>query len=155
MNVTMFTQQIEVMHRRLDELYRDANTSVKLQPELLPVALKELGVVSEELQVAVEELQQQNEELASARVVEIHNAIMILFEFAPSGYLVTDINGTIQEANRAAANLLKVSQRFLWQTVNYFVIEEERQVFHAKLSELQQAQQEEWVVRLVPRKVSF
>jgi len=64
------------------------------------------------------------------------------------------INGTIQEANRAAANLLKVSQRFLWQTI-FFVIEEERQVFHAKLSELQQAQQEEWVVRLVPRKVSL
>lgn len=158
MNVNIFTQQIEVMHRRLDELYRDANTSVKLQPELLPVVFKELGIVSEELQVAVEELQQQNEELASARVeVEIQRQrYQDLFEFAPSGYLVTDINGTIQEANRAAANLLKVSQRFLvGKPLIVFVIESERQVFHDKLSELQQAQQEEWVVRLVPRKGEF
>ena len=158
MNMNMFTHQIEVMHRRLDELYRDANTSVKLQPELLPVAFKELGVVSEELQVAVEELQQQNEELASARMeVEIQRQrYQDLFEFAPSGYLVTDINGTIQEANRAAANLLKVSQRFLvGKPLIIFVTESERQVFHAKLSELQQAQQEEWVVRLVPRKGEF
>ncbi len=158
MNVIMFTQQIEVMHRRLDELYRDANTSVKLQPELLPVAFKELGIVSEELQVAVEELQQQNEELASARVeVEIQRQrYQDLFEFAPSGYLVTDINGIIQEANRAAANLLKVSQRFLvGKPLIIFVVESERQVFHVKLSELQQVQHEEWVVRLVPRKGEF
>lgn len=158
MNVNMFTQQMEVMHRRLDELYRDANTSVKLQPELLPIAFKELGVVSEELQVAVEELQQQNEELASARLeVEIQRQrYHDLFEFAPSGYLVTDVNGTIQEANCAAANLLKVSQRFLvGKPLIIFVVEDERQVFHAKLSELQQVQQEEWVVRLVPRKGDF
>ena len=158
MNVNMFTQQIEVMHRRLDELYRDANTSVKLQPELLPLAFKELGVVSEELQVAVEELQQQNEELASARLeAEIQRQrYHDLFEFAPDGYLVTDINGTIQEANRAAANLLKVSQRFLvGKPLIIFVIELERQVFHAKLSELRQVQYKEWVVRLVPRKGEF
>lgn len=155
MNVNMFTQQIEVMHRRLDQLYQDANTSVKLQPELLPVAFKELGIVSEELQVAVEELQVQNEELASARVeVDIQRQrYQDLFEFAPSGYLVTDTNGTIQEANRAVANLLKVSPRFLMgKPLIIFVIEDERQVFHAKLNELQQDQQEEWVVRLVPRK---
>lgn len=156
MNVNMFTQQIEVMHRRLDELYRDANTSVQLQPELLPVAFKELGVVSEELQVAVEELQQQNEELATARVeVEIQRQrYQDLFELAPDGYLVTDINGTIQEANRAATNLLNVSQRFLvGKPLIIFVTEDERQVFHTKLLELQQSEQvEEWVVCLVPRK---
>jgi PAS domain S-box-containing protein len=156
MNVNMFTQQIEVMHRRLDELYRDANTSVQLQPQLLPVAFKELGVVSEELQVAVEELQQQNEELATARVeVEIQRQrYQDLFELSPDGYLVTDINGTIQEANCAAANLLNVSQRFLvGKPLIIFVTEDERQVFHAKLLELQQSEQvEEWLVCLVPRK---
>lgn len=156
MNVNTLTQQIEVMHRRLDALYRDANTSVQVQPELLPVAFKELGVVSEELQVAVEELQQQNEELATARVeVEIQRQrYQDLFELAPDGYLVTDINGTIQEANRAAANLLNVSQRFLvGKPLIIFVTEDERQVFHTKLIKLQQSEQaEEWVVCLVPRK---
>jgi len=156
MNVNMFTQQIQVMHRRLDELYRDANTSLQLQPELLPIAFKELGVVSEELQVAVEELQQQNEELAAARVeLEIqHQRYQEMFEFAPDGYLVTDINGTIQEANHAAVNLLNVSQRFLvGKPLIIFIAEDERQVFHNKLSQLQQVKQvEEWVVCLVPRK---
>lgn len=156
MNVNMFTQQIQVMHKRLDGLYRDANTSVQLQPELLPIAFKELGVVSEELQVAVEELQQQNEELAVSRVeVELQRQrYQELFEFAPDGYLVTDINGTVQEANRAAANLLNVSQRFLvGKPLIIFVKEDERQVFHDRLSQLQQVEQvEEWVVRLVPRR---
>jgi len=36
-----------------------------------------------------------------------------LFEFAPDGYLVTDADGTIQEANQAAALLLGVRQDFL------------------------------------------
>ncbi|CAA9401470.1 hypothetical protein AVDCRST_MAG94-5938, partial [uncultured Leptolyngbya sp.] len=36
-----------------------------------------------------------------------------LFEFAPDGYLVTDAQGKIQEANLAAARLLNIEQRFL------------------------------------------
>lgn len=156
MNVNTLTQHIQVMYKRLDQLYRDANTSVQFRPELMPIAFKELGVVSEELQVAVEELQQQNEELAVSRVeVELQRQrYQELFEFAPDGYLVIDINGTVQEANRAAAKLLKVSQRFLIsKPLIIFVDEDERQVFHDRLSQLQQVEQvEEWVVRLVPRK---
>lgn len=155
MNVDMFTQQIKVINRRLDDLYKGASISQDIQSELLPIAFKELGVVSEELQVAVEELQQQNEELSNSRLeVEIQRQrYQELFEFAPDGYLVTDVNGTIQEANRAAANLLKVSPRFLiGKPLIIFVTEDERQVFHNKLSQLQQAQQvQESVVRLCPR----
>jgi PAS domain S-box-containing protein len=36
-----------------------------------------------------------------------------LFEFVPDAYWLTDINGTIQEANRAAGSLLNISPRFL------------------------------------------
>lgn len=155
MNVNMFTHQIEVMYRRLDELYQGANTSLPLQPELLPVAFKELGIVSEELQVAVDELQQQNEELAAARsaVEAERQRYQDLFEFAPDGYMVTDVNGTIQEANRTAAKLLNVSQRFLiGKPLIVFVTEDERQTFHSKLTELQNVEQmQEWVVRLSPR----
>lgn len=155
MNVDMFTQQVEIVHRRLDKLYQGVNGSVQPQTELLPVAFKELGIVSEELQVAVDELQQQNEELAVTRaVVEAERRrYQDLFEFAPDGYLVTDVNGTIQEANRAAVALLNVSQRFLvGKPLIVFVTEEERQTFHSQLSGLQKAEQmQEWIVRLCPR----
>lgn len=156
MNVDMFSQQIEGVNRRLNELYQNANTTVKLQPELLPIAFKELGIVSEELQVAVEELQQQNEALAVARLeVEIQRQrYQELFDFAPHGYLLTDPSGTIQEANRAAANLLNISQQFLiGKPLIVFVTEEQHPLFHEKLTQFQQTQQvQEWVVNLCPRK---
>lgn len=156
MNVDMFSQQIDVVNRRLNELYRNANTMVKLQPELLPIAFKELGIVSEELQVVVEELQQQNEALAIARLeVEIQRQrYQELFDFAPDGYLVTDPSGTIQEANRAAANLLNISQQFLiGKPLIVFVTEEQHPLFHEKLTQFQQTEQaQEWVVNLCPRK---
>jgi PAS domain-containing protein len=144
MNVDMFSQQIEGVNRRLNELYQNANTTVKLQPELLPIAFKELGIVSEELQVAVEELQQQNEALAAAKLeVEIQRQrYQDLFDFAPHGYLVTDPNGTIQEANRAAANLLNISQQFLiGKPLIIFVTEEQHPLFHEKLTQFQQTEQ--------------
>lgn len=156
MNVDMFSQQIEGVNRRLNELYQNANTTLKLQPELLPIAFKELGIVSEELQVAVEELQQQNEALAVAKLeVEIQRQrYQELFDFAPHGYLVTDPNGTIQEANRAAANLLNISQQFLiGKPLIIFVTEEQHPLFHEKLTQFQQTEQvQEWVIKLCPRK---
>ncbi len=155
MNVDMFTQQIQVMHRRLDELYQGVSASLQPQPDLLPVAFKELGIVSEELQVAVDELQQQNEELVVTRAAleAERQRYRDLFEFAPDGYLVTDANGIIQEANCAAAKLLNVRQPFLvGKPLIIFVTEEERQTFNFQLIELQKAQQlQEWTVRLSPR----
>ena len=156
MEVELFAQQMYVIQRRLEELYRGANTSVHLEPDLLPVAFKELGVVSEELQVAVEELQMQNQELIAAQeALEIERRrYQELFELAPNAYLVTDTAGTIQEANHAAAKLLKVAQRFLvGKPLIIFVNEEERQTFHFQLNQLQQSQQmQEWVLNIHPRK---
>ncbi|MDM9379555.1 PAS domain S-box protein [Chlorogloeopsis sp. ULAP01] len=69
----------------------------------------------EELQVAQEELRQQNEELVIA-----HNLAEAegkryrdLFNFAPNGYVVTDANGMIQEANQAIATLVVINQSYL------------------------------------------
>ena len=144
------------MHSRLDELYQGVSSSVQLQPDLLPVAFKELGTASEELQVAVEELQLKNEELAASRAAleAERQRYQDLFEFAPNGYLVIDTAGTIREANRAAAALLKVEQRFLvGKPLRIFVTETERQTFHFQLTELQQAQQvQERELCLCPRK---
>ncbi len=155
MNVDVFTQQIQVMHRRLDALYQGVGPSAQLQPELLPLAFKELGTASEELQVAIEELLLKNEELALAQTsLEVERQrYQELFEFAPNGYLVTDELGTIKEANRAAAKLLNIPARFLvGKPLVIFVAEEERQLFHWQLSWLQQAKREQDLkVRLFPR----
>jgi hypothetical protein len=54
----------------LDELYRGASSPSKTLPsDFLPVAFKELGVVSEELQVALEELQRRMKNCNSASVL--------------------------------------------------------------------------------------
>jgi PAS domain S-box-containing protein len=146
---------MQVMHRRLDNLYQGTSTLEQPHPDLLPLALKELGTASEELQVAVETLHQQNEELSAARaVVEAERQrYHELFEFAPDGYLVTDALGTIREANRAAATLLNVEQRFLvGKPLAIFVAKEERQAFAGQLNCLQQEKQaQELAIRLCPR----
>jgi PAS domain S-box-containing protein len=154
-NIDSFTQQVQLIQGRLNLLYQGANSSVPLQSDLLPLAFRELGIVSEELQVAIEELQEQNTALAEARnTVEIERQrYQELFDFAPDAYLVTDAAGTIQEANSAAAKLLNVTPHLLvGKPLLVFVAEEERQTFYLQLLQLQTLEQmKEWVLHLCPR----
>ena len=111
MNVDIFARQLESFNSRLNQLYQGANRSPSDPIDhLLPVAFKELGIVSEELQVVVEELCQQNEDLAviQAQLNAERQRYHDLFELAPEAYIVTDIAGKIREANRAAAKLLNI-----------------------------------------------
>ncbi|MEH1934917.1 MAG: PAS domain S-box protein [Nostoc sp.] len=113
---------------------------------------QELQQALEELQVVEEELRQQNEELAVAReLVELERQrYQDLFEFAPDAYLVTDAAGIIQEANKAAATLLAVEQKYLVnKPLNLFIAQEDRQTFTTRLNNSQQVQ--EWEVYLKPR----
>ena len=82
---------------------------------LLPQALEELQASLEELRVAEEEMRVQNEELSRSRLrLEAERQrYRDLFDFAPDAYLVTDMEGTILESNRAASQLLGISTRFL------------------------------------------
>ena len=56
MNADTIAQQVQVRQARLHKLFKDTYVSQKLQPALLPLVFKELGVASEELQVVVEKL---------------------------------------------------------------------------------------------------
>lgn len=156
MNVDQFARQIQLIHGRLAELYQDANGSVLQQPDfLLPTAFKELGTASEELQVAVEELYQQSEEIASTRLqVEAERKrYQELFEFMPHAYILTDAQGKIHEANRAAARLLNVEPSYLKDKllINFIPLQE-RSAFRFKLSQLNQRNWlQNWTVRLQPR----
>jgi PAS domain S-box-containing protein len=132
------------------------------QQQILTEAAEELHVASEELRVAQEELfeqhqelVQQNQELVAARkaVEAERQRYQELFELAPDGYLVTNVYGSIEEANRAAAMLLNVEARFLVRKpLSIFIAQEEHQIFRSQLSQLRQVDRlEDWEVRLQPR----
>ncbi len=109
----------------------------------------------EELQMAEEELRQQNEELVESRaLVEAERQRYVaLFDFAPDGYLVTDPQGTIREANRAAAEMLRVSQEALvGKPLAVFMTQEGQGDLWLTLAPLvQRGQVQDYAVRVQPR----
>jgi PAS domain S-box-containing protein len=114
-----------------------------------------LGTALEELQVAEEELRTQNEELLAVQAqadAERHR-YQDLFGFAPNGYVVTDAEGVIQEANRAAAELLGAEPRFLaGKPLVLFVESPDRPRLHDELSRLLRGLSvRPLVVRVAPR----
>jgi PAS domain-containing protein len=71
-------------------------------------ALEELQVSTEELQITDEELREANNNLEAAYQTLARNRQMYadLFEQAPAGYVVTDKEGIIIEANAASGAML-------------------------------------------------
>jgi two-component system, cell cycle sensor histidine kinase and response regulator CckA len=141
-------QAQQALQQARDEL----EIQVAQQTEELQQANEELETMLEELQVAEEELRQHNEELLiSQQAIELERLrYRDLFELAPDGYLVTDVKGNIQEANRAAASLLGVKQqRLIGKPLRVFITQKERQSFRMRLMELQQVQ--DWEIQLQPR----
>lgn len=109
--------------------------------DLLTETLEELNVTLEELQVAQEELHQRNDLLATAcQLLESEQQRYLeLFEFAPDGYLVTDHQGKILAANRTAAALLNLPQKYLLHKVMaMFVAKTDRRAFRRDLLQLPQ-----------------
>jgi PAS domain S-box-containing protein len=115
-----------------------------------------LAATLEELQVAEEELRAQHEELMAARaaVEAQRERYQHLFEFAPVGYVVTSANGTIRQANRAAARLLgKMPEVLVGKPLATFVVTEERGAFRTAFARLLSASEvEEWPIRLQPHR---
>jgi PAS domain S-box-containing protein len=114
-----------------------------------------LAEALEELDVACEELQAVNDELIQAQQTALRQQLRYqeLFELAPDGYLVTDLHGCIQEANRAAAALLNIEQRRLMRKpLAVFVATEVRRAFLEQVTWLQNgAEVHEWGVPIQPR----
>ncbi|WP_193199424.1 helix-turn-helix domain-containing protein [Nostoc sp. MG11] len=155
MDIELFLQRTEALHKRLADLYQTATVLPWIPPDLLPQAFKELYSTSKVVQLAVEELYQQNEELVQTRnLLEVERQrYQDLFEFAPEGYLVTNTEGIIQEANLAAATLLNVSKHFLVsKPILKFVVLEERHYVRSQIIELCQSDKvKEVIVRLQQR----
>jgi two-component system sensor histidine kinase UhpB len=89
----------------------------------------------EELRASQEQLQISAEELADVRdAVEVErHRYRELFQFAPDGYLVTSDQGVIEEANRAASELLGTPTReLIGKSAFVYVPRESRPTFLAE-----------------------
>jgi len=154
MNVAILARQVETVNHRLHQLFRDAGM-ISSPPQMLAQALKELGVLSEVLTVAVDKLAIQNEELCVTRIkIETEQQrYKHLFDFIPDAYLLTDIHGTIREANRAACHSFNVPQKFLiGKSLIDFVVDADRLVFRSELNKLPYPDQiQEIEVSIQPR----
>src|SRR5919202_1646288 len=133
MTQEIFDKQITLSLRRLEQLWRRVDE--------LPKPPTQIG--------------QQNEELAKSRMAleAERDRYQELFEFAPDGYLITNQEGTILEANHTATELLNVSQKLLLnKPLIVFVVAEQRQDFYSKLSQLQKGESiNNWQVQMQRR----
>jgi PAS domain S-box-containing protein len=148
MNVDDFSQQIETLRSRVTRLLHSTVSERYSQHDLATQAFEELQIALEEMKIASEELQ------ATRMVVEKERQrYQELFDFAPDGYLVTDIYGTILEANQASSILLNISRRFLIRKpLVSFIGQSDHQVFFDYLAQLQRLDRGgEWEVCLQPR----
>jgi len=129
-----WAERIQHMQQRVEQLRYSVRRSLTLSD-----ALEEVAATLEELSVAHEELCQQNEELLESRhaLEAEQQRYQELFEFAPDGYLVTDVQGVIQKANRAATVLLNVPPSMLsGKPLALYVPNTERKEFRTQLNRL-------------------
>ncbi len=150
-----FHDAIEEAYRRLEQISQQAQGEQPALAAAFAAALQEVGTSLEELRVAEEELRQQNEELEAAQAAEAEarQRYQELFEEAPDAYLVTDLDGQITAANRAAIALFGLEARFLLgKPLTTYLATDEVAEFRRELSLLkQEGEKTNWEVRLRPR----
>jgi PAS domain S-box-containing protein len=107
--------QVASAVQRLTALQRRAGQATAPTPRLFEEVLGELAHALEELQVTQQHLIEQRDELVAARhQLQIEREkYWQLFDGAPDAYVITTPDVQIVDANRAAADLLNISQRFL------------------------------------------
>jgi PAS domain S-box-containing protein len=150
LRLSYFRRQIEAMQWRIDNLRPDHGL-VQLE------AFEALETTMEELRVAVEELRLTNESLRDSRaeVEAERRRYRDLFDLAPDAYLVTDLQGTIREANRAATAQLNIDSRHLiGKPLVVFLPKEARSAFRVEIARLRrETGTSEYELRLKPRKL--
>jgi two-component system, cell cycle sensor histidine kinase and response regulator CckA len=156
MKAINFESQIQSAQHRLHTIQTRANGSSMSSKALQDEAIAEFSITLEELHVTTEELKAQNEELlASRQLLELERQrYQELFDFAPDGYLVTDVAGAIQQANHAATQMLNLRQDLLLgKPLIVFVDKADQTTFHTQLDQLIQNGHSliDWEISLKPR----
>nr|MBC8333503.1 GAF domain-containing protein [Anaerolineae bacterium] len=136
-------QSIDAALAQLRQRAEAALNGQTIDPETLTHA--EIEHLFRELLLHQIELEAQNEELISARaMIEAeHRRYQELFEQAPDAYLVTSLEGVIQEANHAALALFQVShKKLIGKPLAVFIAEAGRREFRAQVNRLANAELE-------------
>jgi PAS domain S-box-containing protein len=125
------------------------------QLQLLNQTVKTFWAALQKQYAVIEELRSSNQALIATRnyLEEERQRYQELFDLAPDGYLVTDIKGTISQANYAAAKLLNIDQKYLiGKKLISFIPDTDRQAFRVMLTQLYGMKRlQEWEVRLSRR----
>jgi PAS domain S-box-containing protein len=145
-----FHRQLDSLQGRIDGLSPGADSASEEVFQALRTAM-------EELRVAVEELRQTNDALHESRAeAEAERGrYRDLFNLAPDPYLVSDLQGVIREANRAASAALNIDHQFLiGKPLVVFLSREGRPAFRSELARVRKATGTgEFDLRLKPRKL--
>ncbi|MGJ3253106.1 MAG: hybrid sensor histidine kinase/response regulator [Elainellaceae cyanobacterium] len=135
-DLNVFDRKFQHAQHQLDVL---SQVNEREMPESLDNALQQLAIALEELHVFSEELQEQHQELETAyQTIEFERRqYQDLFELAPDGYLVTDVKGTIQEANQMATELLNYGRETLvGKPLAVVVAQPDSQAFYTTLKQV-------------------
>ena len=156
MTQARFVREVSAALERVTDLQIRAQTASPEDAQAMLVeALEELTTAFAELETAQEELRTQNELLAAAEVLVAseRDRYKDLFEFAPNGYLVTDAEGVVVQANEAARRLLNVGPRYLVnKPLTVFVAAEDRDAYLTQLTALQRGESAgQSTLRFAPR----
>lgn len=149
-STSLLSHRIAKINDRLSNLYHHVSASPAPSPDLLPMALIELGVVSETLQVMMQEVASQNELLQNIQAdVEMERwRSQRLLKLISDGYLVLNHLLQIQFINPAAVTLLKSQEKALMgQPLLPFVHEEDRAALQDKLAQLKPGERVEMTLR--------
>jgi PAS domain S-box-containing protein len=151
----LLSRQLGMAFCRLASIERRAAGTASSSPQLIDEVIKELRDSLAELQVAHDQLIRLDEEILSVReaLAAERRRNEALFELMADGYLVTDGNGIILQANRAAARLLNLSQRFLQGRPLLLFVGADRDRFASALGELREngGERRDWRLTLRPR----
>ncbi len=157
-NISSLSRRAKSACERLSELYRIANASPSPAPELLPSALKELGIVSEALQIAIDELDRQRHQVAQLQtdLQAERQRYQSLFEFIPDACVITNPTAAIEGLNSAGASLLNAQpQAIMNKPLASLIVSEDLPLFQAKLAQIAQQERVEFSVRLYRRPTTF
>jgi len=143
MDLDEFRKQVDELREHTAGLRRRGYGEVGRLNDVADDAIEQLGTSLEELQVAEEELHLQNEELIEGRQTIETERLRYeeLFNLAPDIYLATDSRGVIEEANRAATELLCVERAYLiGKPLLVFIVADSGQAYLSTLHRLREGE---------------
>ncbi len=153
MNDELFRQHFQALQKQIAALKAK---QVAGAWEEITAALEGLQLIYEEMQTSLEVAEVVEEELLerNQRINTVYQHYFDLFNDSPIGYLVTDANGLILEANGAIAQLLNVPQQYLLgKPLAVYIAESDRSTFRTNLNQLSQSNGiQVWHINLSPRK---